>query len=320
MAIGPPRPCCQARSEGRRRREGGAGRFSWTARRRLPRLANLAAWPRSGSVRAGDDARECAFKKLKHPHPGWPARPMPVRRRRSASPEPRCRAMPLLRSFPISGSSGAAGGLPAPRSLAWTRGYYAPRRRDCVGSRAAEHRRPFRRAQKIGNPPPLPERHADACRDPPVGELASAPFDEEVQRVLKRSRGVAKRIAAARRDQSIGGKDLVDRAREAVLRNIGGILRQTPAGIERGREGFDRLAGKQLEETDFAAGAVDLGGPVQGRPRIGPAAYQTSAARHGRGQFCLQAAATRTARDQDHDPLRRVLSQCSLERRDADVL
>ena len=67
---------------------------------------------------------------------------------------------------------------------------------------AAEHRRAGRRAHEIGDPPPLPERHPDADRDTAVRSLEPAPIGKNCQRLLETGRGIAERIAIARRDEA----------------------------------------------------------------------------------------------------------------------
>ena len=65
----------------------------------------------------------------------------------------------------------------------------------------------------------------------------------------KAGRGIAERIAVARRDEADTGEDLVDRAAEAVQRHRGGVVGDTPAGIVRGGEGGHRHTGQQRRES-----------------------------------------------------------------------
>ena len=138
--------------------------------------------------------------------------------------------------------------------------------RPCDG--AAEHRHAGRRANEIGDPAPLPERHADADRDAAVGGLDPAPIGDDRQRLLEGGCGVAERIAVARRDEADAGENFVDRAAEAVSRHRGVVFGRAPAGIGSGGKGGHRDAGEQREETDLAAGAVDALGAVEQRPRV----------------------------------------------------
>src|SRR5207249_11868000 len=65
----------------------------------------------------------------------------------------------------------------------------------------------------------------------------------------------AERIAVARRNQAMGGEDLVERTGEVLPRHAGGIAGEAPAGIKRTPEGEDGTPPQKREKAGLAAGA-----------------------------------------------------------------
>src|SRR5438132_5883652 len=95
------------------------------------------------------------------------------------------------------------------------------------------------------------------------------------------------RVAIAGGEQAIGGKDLVECPREPVPGYPRRVARQPPAGIERLAECGDSAAGEERQETELAAGAVDLLRPIEQNPRVERARNDRRAACRSCGELCF---------------------------------
>ena len=187
-----------------------------------------------------------------------------------------------------------------------------PRRSERARRGAAKRRRPGGRAQKIGDPATLPERHPDQHRDPPIGSLDLPPVGQDRQGRLERGRGVSKRVEMAGRDQTSPGKDLVDRARERMPRDPRRVGGDAPAGIKAILEAAHRPPGEQREKAGFAPRGIDPLGPGERRPRVDRPGDDAGPALRGHGQ---QTAAGDAVGRQDHDLVCGVLGQCRRQHR-----